>query len=253
MEGLNLAIVSEMRTGSRWLHYLLADILQMMPSPEIGYPLGNENLNTIDEHLANNRIVKFHQFPPKTLLDLNKFNKIIGIVRCPRDRAVSLAFHHRYHLPLSTYPEWKERVDDFDAVKYTVTDNYRYIQEEERQKLLSPNGFSTFDPILKDNSYIWTSYEWMKEDSFKEIQSLLYFLDIDIDPGIIKKSIQKNSFESKSGRKEGKESRRDTWRRKGIIGDWVNWFNNDMVKITEEYYTEYWNKINSYGDFRNTN
>jgi len=96
---MNLIITSEHRVGSRWMHYLLADLYGMMASPEIDADKIIEKKKEVEAYFSNRRIVKFHHAVPGDIVEAlpNRNYSIIGIVRNPMDRAVSLAFHNRYH------------------------------------------------------------------------------------------------------------------------------------------------------------
>jgi len=51
--------------------------------------------------------------------------------------------------------------------------------------------------------------------------------------------VDKHSFETRTGRKRGEEERTNAWIRKGINKDWINWFDDSMIAITEELQVKY--------------
>lgn len=238
-------IVSEMRVGSRWIHYLLADELSMYPAPELG-KLDKEKAIRLLEFLRENRIPKIHNEYPDNILQVLDDNNIfdvgiIGIVRNPRDRIVSLCFHNRYHG--GDYPFMQKLAgNDQEAIKKSIYEDQGIIESHSRQLELMATFHSTrtFDPY-SNSRYIWTSYEWLKADPSREIAIIFEFLHrIAYD---IPKLVERHSFESRSGRHEGEEKRDDLWRRKGINNDWENWFDEKDIQHTQDIQDAYYRKL----------
>jgi len=82
----------------------------------------------------------------------------------------------------------------------------------------------------------------MLENIVREVVNINAWLEVD---GIGEREItnisKSHSFESKASRKQGNEKRGDLWRRKGVAGDWKNWFDDEMIeeiKSTQEKYQE---------------
>lgn len=243
---MKILIVSEHRCGSRWLHYLLADLLYMNVSPEKdGRKLQETNLE-LRQYLNHKRIAKVHHGLVEDILTYVKPNdyKIVGIVRNPRDRAVSRAFHDLYHKH-TNYPVKKLVKTDFEAVKFIVLDQDQRLGDHRQLQLMKDN-YST--RIYKDFRfpYIWTSYEWMKDDVGREIRKILEFLDSDyktMEQSRIDEVIERHNFKNSSGREPGQEIRTDTWRRKGKMLDWINWFDLEMLEHSKDIQEEYWTKL----------
>ena len=243
---MNFIITSEHRVGSRWVHYLLADIFGKKVSPEIdGSRLVTDAKGIVASLFKNNKIPKFHRALPEDIFKHigGKRFRIIGVVRNPRDRAISYAFHNRFHN--KTHFKEKDFETDLESIKYVLYDSYKFKSGTDRQFEMMTPGFSTRDSsnITKDVRYIWTTYHWLKEDINREINTILDFLSLESREKV-NKIIIKNSFKKKSSRDVGKEDRRDIWRRKGIESDWENWFNDDMINDTEEIDKIYWDIVN---------
>lgn len=251
---MNLIITSEQRVGSRWMHYLFCDILQKSPSPEIdGHRFYNGQLEEIlaltKGYLDSGRIPKFHGIGA---IALDRFLKqhgvvdfgILGVVRNPYDRAVSLTFHNRYHPKNNSFKQ-KEFDTDEEAVIWTATEDSGFRKSHTRQvaDLMLPfySTFSNFYP-MNDYNYIWTTYEWLKEDTAGEVQTILraLFRGKTIPRReLIEKFVKSHNFKSKSGREVGEEKRNDLWRRKGVVGDHVNWFTDECYEALEPYQNLY--------------
>jgi hypothetical protein len=240
---MKLIITSPMRVGSRWLTELLADLFQMNTQPEIDDINFDGQIKNVHRNLNNNIIVKFHGSSVEKILNTFKYDDlhIISIVRNPRDRAVSLAFHYRNH-------KWekhhqKDVETDFDAVKYTVMKEPMFKDRNKLMFDLMKLGYSTHCKKFSDMPYIWTSYEWLLLDTRRELKAISKFLGEPYQHYKTLKAIHNSSFEIKTRRKLGEENRRDMWRRKGIMGDWENWFDEPMINATQKDYDEYYKKL----------
>lgn len=244
---MKLIITSEHRVGSRWIHYLLADLLGMKTSPEIDVKtLWDDALvKIIKGRLSNGIIVKFHHATQDDILKTIKPHdyNILGIVRNPRDRLVSLAFHNKYH-PYGKFPE-QDFDEDLDAVRFTVLESNAAKGWTENQFNLMERDYSTRNKVNFDKPYIWTSYRWLLDDTAGEIEKILSFIGVYVNDrqGFLD-VINKHSFKTKSGRRRGKEKRDDYWRRKGVMKDWKNWFDDEMIEATEEVQNKYWEILN---------
>jgi len=242
---MNFLLTSEMRVGSRWIHYLLQDITGYKVSPEIDVSKLAASEKTVRGYFHQQRIPKYHHATQFQILRHVKPHdyKIIGIVRNPLDRITSLTFHQRYKPPGKGLSSIKEAENDIDAVKVAFYHN-DYRNDDERQFILMTPRCSTvayrneFSNSL-DWKYIWTTYEWLQRDTEMEIRTILDFLGFEIDDVVIKNNIRKHSFRNKSGREPGQEKRVDEWRRKGVNDDWKNFFTKEMYedgKLAQETY-----------------
>ncbi len=229
-----------MRVGSRWLHYLLADLYSMQVSPEIERDAVTNNLQRINRYLSTNRIVKFHHTVQQEIFDWVKpvNYSLISVVRNPRDRVVSKAFHMRY----GKKGEIRHFHSDQEAVIKCVEDPYFSLSNMRQEVQMQP-GYSTRDYRREDLPYIWTTYEWMLEDIEREVIAITNFLGKPINEKRVYNVCRKHSFKQKTGREPGVEARRNRWRRKGIIGDWINWFTPKLLELTQEPQETYWEKL----------
>ncbi len=251
----NIIISSEMRVGSRWLHYLLKDLYGMRPSREIGrHRVKNEKesvLNHVKSYFEEERIVKFHGLRPKELFELlpkEVFGdyKVIFIVRNPRDRGISLAFHHKSE---KGYDRWKKLTDE-EAIKRVFLESNELKNGNEIIFETMKKENSLFHTIRKqktDNSYVWTTYEWMIEDIFNQIVGINMYLEDNFEmifsDSKIETAIMKNDFNTKTGRQPGEEVRTDTWRRKGVVGDWLNHIDGEIFDASRKDWDRYWELV----------
>ena len=238
---MKLILTSGHRVGSRWLHYLLSQLTGQAIHPELGTKWFStpQKRNKVASLIRQGKLVKFHGvYPSRIYKNFGGQNfKVLVVVRNPRDRAVSYAFHNRYH-DRTTFRQ-KILGSDQEAVEYTVyRDNLFRSEAKQQIKIMVPE-LSTRSYSGKDSDYIWTCYEWLKEDIYSEIKTILNSAHLDISDNSIKRAIADNSFKAKAGRSEGQESRKDLWRRKGIVGDWKNWYTEKMIEDTQEEFDNY--------------
>ena len=64
-------------------------------------------------------------------------------------------------------------------------------------------------------------------------QRLLAFLELPADVALVKELLHRASFRATTGREPGQEDR-SSFNRKGIQGDWHNYFTDDDKKIFKE-------------------
>lgn len=246
-----LIITSEHRVGSRWLHYLLAEFLGFGTSPEIDASKLIIERDTAIARLEANQIVKYHHATQDSISKVLRMDDeimILGVVRNPRDRGVSKAFHDFYH-PKHDYAVKRHATTDFDAVKWIVTqdegfkkDNYRQVQILMMEEFSTRTGF----PRGVKYPYIWTSYEWLLDDIEGELVAILEAMEFPLNKPArerLRNVIRKHDFKNKSGREAGNEVRKNTWRRKGTQLDWINWYDAQMLSATEYIDAVYWTKL----------
>ena len=176
------------------------------------------------DKMPGRRVIKSHlplEFLPPDLL---KTCKVIYVARTPQDTMVSY-YHHNLLL------EWH-------GYKGTFGQFLRYFQDG-----ILPygsywyhlrTGYEARDhPNLK---FLW--FEDMKREQRKVIRELSTFLEVsltedqlaDLDDHVKFENMKKNSMANPCG-KEG-------FFRKGIVGDWRNWFSAEQAEETEKWIRE---------------
>lgn len=252
-----LIITSEQRVGSRWMHRVFADLLSKEVSPEIGagrfYDITKVGgvVSEVKSYLKEGKIPKFHGVGAVVLDEFLKKNLeispykylILGIVRNPYDRAVSLAFHNRYH-KRATFQQ-KILDTDREAVIWTATTDDGFKESNTRQlsDLMLPDHSTYSREEDRSFPYIWTTYEWLKASLNQEVLAILSALEVVPPPEeLLEDILARHSFKKKSGRKIGEEQRNNLWHRKGINDDYINWFDDscyEALRRVQYYYNEF--------------
>lgn len=242
---VNVIITSEMRVGSRWLHYLLKDLLGMKVSPEIDSSELSVHAEVVRQRFEEKRIVKFHHATQHDILNGLKPHdyKVLAIVRNPRDRVTSWTFHQRYKPPGKGLEAIKNAKNDKKAVKIALETNMAKEANKRQFILMEPCKSTKRYKGDPNQKYLWTTYHWMKESLYNEIKTICDFLGVRIKPSAIRRICVKHSFKGRSGREPGKEVRTNEWFRKGTEGDFENWFSGKMLKETKEIDDIYWELV----------
>lgn len=245
---VNIIITSEMRVGSRWLHYLLSELLHMKVSPELDVSTLPKSASIVKFRFKDNTIVKFHHALPSDIFSAipTKDCVVIAVVRNPRDRIVSWTFHQRFKPQGQGWLPLKNAKTDEEAVKTAFYSHFRTDADKNQEILMQPKFSTKFVEGKKAvGSYIWTSYHWLKNNLFREIKTIVRYLGLNIKDSEIKRVCLKHSFQRRAGRAPGEEVRTNEWFRKGEEGDWENWFDEKMVAESADSDKKYWDAIKS--------
>lgn len=217
------------KTGTTWMYRMLASIP--------GYHfIGN----------FNGDIQRYHQTPPGSVIhghdactpDLIKILhenqiKVVLMLRDPRDQVVSRVFHFRR----SHNDRWHNtfiELSDVEAIMACI---------EGRPGLRSVNDLIGLTQSWLDSEYeiLCIKYEDLSLKPLKEFQRVIHYAGINIDHRLASAIVTRNRFERltigkkiwKRGRKAGQENSNSHFR-KGIIGDWKNYFNEQHKERFKE-------------------
>lgn len=169
------------------------------------------------------------------------FNKPICVVRDGRDIMVSYYFHMlvgndrmpdfsvhraRQRLPLTDYTDIRANLPRF--IKYLHSS---YIE----QKGYMYFSLEQFLESAHENKALVVKYENLKRDCSAELcRAIRHVSDHPIDMARIEIIVNKYSFQAQTGRTEGKEDK-DSYLRKGIVGDWRNHFSREAREVFHKY------------------
>lgn len=234
----SVIIASAHKVGSTWLHKILrcfyiyqynkvpGKLRTSAINPWMLSLEANETLEFLKNKTKNN-LFKSHSKPP-TWVPTESI-KFVTVYRDPRDLTISNIFFLA-NLP----PElggWKEM---------------KALDTKKRIKLYLKKG--TFDLELLQEWYEYPhalklAYEDMLNHPFEEIKKTARHIEASVDDNRIRKAIEKNSFKSLSaGRKRGVENK-NSFFRKGISGDWLNYFDEELVEYFKSVHNGRWNKL----------
>lgn len=171
--------------------------------------------------------------------------RIIHIIRDGRDHAVSSIFHcwraakdRGGFFPLA--PEGRQRRDAYYDDPESFGPGKRSIFTKASLRALAGNWRNVVvnaregGPRLFADRYFEVKYEALlsnPEDLFTE---MIRFLGADSDEKLVEKIVEKNSFESRSGNRAPGIEDPKSFFRKGIAGDWKNYFTERDKQIYKE-------------------
>ncbi|CAC5417900.1 unnamed protein product [Mytilus coruscus] len=218
----DVILCSPMKSGSHWLHEIVSMLLHQTTEYNKHGVLLDCNFECQPdwdklEQLNNPRFFHTHlpmEYLPRKHVE-NEY-KIIYLNRNPKDRAVSLYLflQGKEGVPVMTWNEFFENFVVIDTIYggwFTFTKEFENAISEKRGNIL---------PV---------TFEKLKIATIPTILEIASFLGILVDDNFIKDIADKCSFDNlKKNKIDGTtsihpEGRATLWR-KGIIGDWENWF-----------------------------
>lgn len=156
--------------------------------------------------------------------------RVFFVMRDPRDLVVSWYFSVRYsHALMGRVPEHREVLN-----RLSVADGMLYSIEYLHDYGLFVALESWIDAPKRDPNVLLLRFEDMTaRDNLGVFEELLLHCDIHMPEKALSALLQNYSFERLAGRKRGKEDRTSHYRR-GIPGDWKNYFNSMIMARFEE-------------------
>ena len=171
--------------------------------------------------------------------------KVIHIIRDGRDSAVSM-MHHLWNRSSdkggiqTLTPEEVEKREAYRANPQKVLETDQGIFTEERLRRVAESWRlrvgKTIEvgPALFGENYTEVRYEDLLERAFEEVRRLAAFLGADTSEAAIEQAVRGASFEKlSSGRERGQEDS-NSFYRKGVSGDWKNYFSERDKEIYKE-------------------
>jgi len=204
-------VLTSMRTGSTWLTFLVKNLL----GARTGFATTLDEVENLWNH---DIVIKAHRFTAKEVFKVHPDATIITSVRNPKGRNSSQFYFDA--------PYTEERLS---KILRTSTN-----WGEQKQLNRMWKGYSTRrTPYGRNPKYIWTTFEWMKEDIWREARALSNFLEIGIKERALEYIV---SMTQKECKKEGII-------RKGKVGSWKEEIFKERLKVLDKYQEMYYNRI----------
>lgn len=146
--------------------------------------------------------------------------KIPVIIRDGRDIAVSAAFFHRKY-----YNQSYERFFEDSALSRINADYARGWAWQFKDFYSRAISLQREYP----SNVIVARYEDLLDDPVREMQAVYSFLSVAADEVTTRAAVDRCSFEKLSGGRKPGEADNSSFFRKGVAGDWRNYFTSDAV------------------------
>nr|XP_013008502.1 sulfotransferase 6B1-like [Cavia porcellus] len=228
-------LVSYPKSGTHWI----AEVIESIPNARISLtsPIELGDVSKLEElkTYSERRVIPTHL--SYDLLPVNikqKQCKIIYIIRNPKDTAVSLFHYYRENPNLPYIETWAAFFELFlqGEVVYGSWFDHVLSWEEHRN----------------DKNILIIFYEEMKKDFSKSLKKITTFLGINVNDSEVNKIAQKTSFSEMKNNsiKENYDlshticaltSDRNLVFRKGVVGDWINYFTSKQKSVFDELFT----------------
>lgn len=232
----SVLVVEYPKSGGTWLGQLVSGYLGI-PFPRNRMPVPGRAL--------------FHgHYLPKGGIPGNK--RILYLVRDGRDVMVSLYFHQliwneknrlnpkdvMYHRAQTGFGDFEDvRGNMKDFIEYTFTSKPSKWQHFTYMGDWASYNDAWLTEMESGNTGIYMiRYEEMLRDTYAAMEQLLinHLVQEEIDSGRLHKIVDAFSFEKQARRKKGEE-KKNSFLRKGIAGDWKNYFGPEEKEAFRHY------------------
>ena len=232
----SVLVVEYPKSGGTWLAQLISGILNI-PFPRNTFP-------------TTSRALYHSHYQPKYLIDKNK--KIVLLIRDGRDIIVSSYFHYliwndknKQNPKLVNYYRNNLQFEDYDDIRKNLPKFIEFMFKDEPSRLKFfnyPGNWTTYNKKwlkrAKNQSNIFIiKYEDLLGNANLQMKNLIdYHFNFDnenVDERI-KEVVFKYSFENQTKRHSGVEDK-SNFLRKGIAGDWKNYFNEEAKDVFKKY------------------
>ncbi|WP_431157045.1 sulfotransferase domain-containing protein [Winogradskyella poriferorum] len=239
----SIVLVEYPKSGGTWLGQLISSYFNIS-FPRNRFP-------------SVRRILYHGHYKP--IFNIKKNKHIVLLVRDGRDVMVSLYHHqllwndknrlhpkdviyHRKNVPFDDFENVKKNMKDF--IRYTFTANPSKLKHFTYQGNWRDFNNSWLNVKENSNNIYLIKYEDLLKDTDKAMSSILidFFKVERINKNELEGIINKYSFENQANRKKGEESK-SSFLRKGVSGDWKNYFDEDAEKEFLRYSADTMKKL----------
>jgi hypothetical protein len=225
---LDVILVSEFpKSGGSWYAKMLSEILDI-PFPRNNSPLKFER-SVLHGH------VKYK----------DRYHKPIYVVRDGRDVVVSAYYHflfeNEYNIPEFVKNNRKKlNFKDYDDIEHNLPDFINYLYLDYGSKL-GHTTWSRFVQDWADTDAFQVKYEDLLVKPVEIMVDSLKYLGKEADISVVEQVVENNKF---NAQKKKTGSHQMSFVRKGISGDWKNYFNEKSKKVFKEFASKELIKLN---------
>lgn len=224
------------RTGSSWLRRTLDEYFDMQRKMEPrGFEYG-EIHKYIDNIDSGHHLFKIHCVMPSEIAREFPQARTVVLLRDIRDTFVSRYFLEVFHMgtrrgdaPKSFDHNHFKSFLHSDATDCHVKEHVMYTKEWDQYS-------------IETNRAIWYNYKDLIDGTLQVfINTARYLGGIPVDVPKMEAAIAKQNFKAKTGVEPGNEDK-TRFNRKGIVGDYAHYMNNDDISYLKAKVEEYGGK-----------
>lgn len=214
-------VLGYIKSGTNWLCKLVADVLDL--------PLMESWL--LDFPILTPCVYHMHRFIP---LDSAR-RRTIYLMRDGRDTVVSGYFHlvREGGVVKDQFDKALGRISTPENIKENLPEYIRFMQTN---RIASTDYRSHLNEWKKHKDvYITAKYEDLLEDTARELTRIVTELrGVSPSASKVREVVEKHDFSRVTKRKRGDEDAA-SFIRKGISGDWKNYFSSEAANLYDEY------------------
>ena len=238
---MNIFVTTQMRTGSTWLCDLLSGIVGVgWTFWSKGRDIPQERFKDFIHDSKGTHIIKMHYTPPSRICECiehgDKKNFVISITRDVKDIAISKILYMKSDKPMRSLARLKDLNDTRIKFNRKNLSDKDYINEFIRTPHFKHivRNYKMYNDGYSHPNYKLIWYKDLLKRRLFECRNLSVFFGLKKDDDLLGKVIRANNFRAKSGRKQGKGIN-SAFRRKGIVGDHINYLDQRSFKIIKRY------------------
>lgn len=230
----SIILVEYPKSGGTWLSQLISSYLEI--------PFPRHRIPSLKKSLYHSHYLPKYNIP--------KNDKIVFLVRDGRDVAISQYFHqlvwnekNKLNPKDVNYHRSQLRFENYDKLKENLASFLHYIFKSRPSKLQQFTYMGNWyefnqkwiEQMKKADNIYLIKYESLLDHPHQTLSELFTtFFNTEVDPQKLVNIIDQYSFETLSKRKKGEENK-NSFLRKGISGDWKNYFGEKEKEIFKEY------------------
>jgi hypothetical protein len=232
--GRVVVLASAHKVGSTWLFDMIAELgkFKKTPPPRSYNDTGTliidrDDLSNYFRYLPGRRIFKSHSYPPN--FNYDRHVKLVNIFRDPRDVIVSNIFY----------------LANLDPQLGGWGAEFKSLSESERILLFIRKGdfcLTRLENWFAHKSGFKIRYEELLINCAGQLSKLFDWLELSVSPEDIEKTVEIHSFKNRSNRNPGQENI-NSFFRKGISGDWKNYFDRNCIRALKTEKGRRWNRL----------
>lgn len=224
----NIFFFGHHKCATNWMRMVLGDICKNRRWCLKGY--GGASTSDLDFHDADTVFHCFWNAFTKDMNNLPRSFRGFHLIRDPRDAVVSAYWSWKNTHGSEGSPRIERERQRLDELN--LEEGLLYMVE--RIPLLEQLG--GWDPG-SNNNILNVQYEELLADTTRTYQQVFSFLGQNFTEDEVNALVEKHSFERVTGRKPGTEDTNHHFR-KGIAGDWKNYFTGNIRNLFKERYGE---------------